>query len=217
MSSENEILERLKQAVIKGDADESSKIAEEILIAKIDPMVAIKKGAAEGIRIVGDKFGRMEMFLTEMMFSAEAMKVAVAILKSKFDEKKLSEVNLGTIVIGTVKGDIHDIGKNLVIIMLESSGFKVHDLGVDIAPPVFIEKAQELNADIIAASSILSSTMPNIEDIASLIRDAGLKEKFKLIVGGAAVTPEWAEEIGSDGYGKDAEDAVQTAKKVLGI
>jgi len=216
-SAEVEVLDRLKKAVIEGRSELSKKAAEDALSLGIDPMIALKKGLLKGMGIVGDKFGAQEMFLTEVMFSADAMKAGMEVLKSEMEAKEIAETRLGTIIIGTVKGDIHDIGKNIVIALLEAAGFKVHDIGIDIPPNVFVEKAEEVNADIIAASALLTTTIPYMEDIASLLRDTGLRGKFKFIVGGSQVTPGFAEEIGADGYGKDAGEAVGIAKKLLGL
>ncbi|MEM2897265.1 MAG: corrinoid protein [Candidatus Bathyarchaeia archaeon] len=182
----------------------------------IDPLKAIRQGLMEGMRVVGEKMARSEVFIIEVMISAEAMKAAIEILKPQLSEKRISELNIGKVVLGTVNGDIHDIGKNIVATMLEATGFGVFDIGCDIPTQKFIEKAEEVKADIIGASALLTVTKLEQEKIIKLLKELGLREKYKVIVGGAIVTQEWAEEIGADGYGKDAEEAVRVAKALAG-
>lgn len=215
MKKKSEILKKLGESVIKGDKEAAKKAAEEALSLGLDPIEAINEGLAKGINEMGERFGRLEVFLTELILAGEAMRAAVEVFEPKMTAEKVSEVKLGKIVIGTVKGDIHDIGKNLVATMLIAAGFDVYDIGVEAPPGKFIEKAEEVGATIIATSSLMSTTRPYQRDMITLLNDMGLKDKYKVMVGGGTVTQEWAEEIGADGYGRDAEEAVKVAKKLV--
>jgi corrinoid protein of di/trimethylamine methyltransferase len=211
------IIKKLCETVIAGDQESSKKIAQEILSSGVDPLQAIREGLLEGLRIMGGKWVDGEIYLPEMMDSVSAMKGAMNILKSKVAAKGLAELKLGTVVLGTVQGDIHDIGKNIVGTMLEVSGFEVHDLGVDVRSMKFVEKAQEVGADIIGMSALMATSMPFFEDVIGIMKDTGVREKYKVLVGGGPVTQLTADEMGADGYGKDAEEAVRVAKKLLGV
>jgi corrinoid protein of di/trimethylamine methyltransferase len=212
--SKLDVITKLKEAILDGNKELCEEIIDEALLSGIEPM-AILNTCIEGINIVGEKFGKGEIFLTELMLSADAMKAAVEKLKPKFTAEELIKTRLGKVVIGTVKGDIHDIGKNIVITMLTAAGFEVFDIGIDVPPVTFIEKAKEVNADIIGASALLTSTKPYMEDIALLLKDMDLRSKFKYIVGGAPVTQDYAEKIGADGYAKDAQEAVRVVKELI--
>ncbi|MEM3522340.1 MAG: corrinoid protein [Candidatus Bathyarchaeia archaeon] len=214
--SEEKVFEGLKKAVIECDEETAKKIAEEVLKKGIDPLEAIRQGLMEGMKVVGEKMAKSEVFITEVMMAAEAMKAAIEILKPQLSEKRISEITIGKVVLGTVYGDIHDIGKNIVATMLEAAGFEVFDIGCDVPTPKFIEKAEEVKADIIGASALLTVTKLEQEKIIKLLKELGLRDKYKVIVGGAIVTQEWANEIGADGYGKDAEEAVRVAKDLVG-
>ena len=211
---ENEsLLKRLAHAVIEGNEEEAKSAAEEALKRKMDPVHAIERGLAAGMKEVGDRFGRGEVFLTQMMIAADAMNAGVNVLVKHISGKKISRV--GTVVIGTVESDIHSIGKNLVATLLSAAGFEVHNVGEDVKPVEFVKKAEEVNADIIAASALMSVTLPFAKDIIALLEGKGVRNKYKVIVGGGAVSKEFAEKIGADGYGKNAVEAVQVAHEVL--
>jgi len=167
------------------------------------------------MKIVGDKFEKLEIFLSDMMCAAEAFKAAAKILEPKLSSKEISKVMAGKVLIGTVEGDVHDIGKNLVSIMLQSEGFEVCDIGTDVPPNEFVKKAEELNVDIIALSSLMTSTMIYQRDTIQLLEDKGVRKKYKVMVGGGAVTKEWKDEICADGFGKDAAEAVKVAKEII--
>jgi len=213
LRSSEEVFEDLRKAVVSYDRDLATKVAEEVLSSGIDPLKAIEDGLAKGINEIGCKFGR-ELFLTELMMAADAMKAGMTVLERgmKTDEKGRTA---GTIVIGTVKGDIHDIGKNLVSTMLTVNGFKVIDLGVDVPSETFIRKAEEVSADIVAASSLLSTTKAYMEEMIQQMRDLGCRDKYKVLVGGGQVTAEFAKEIGADGFGEEATEAPAIAKQLL--
>jgi len=213
LRSTEEILEDLRKAVVSYDRDLATKVAEEALSSGIDPVRAIEDGLAKGIREIGDKFGT-ELFLTDLMLAAEAMKAGVTVLERGIKTEEKGR-HVGTVVIGTVKGDIHDIGKNLVSIMLTVNGFKVMDMGVDVPSETFIHKAEEGSANIIAVSSLLSTTMAYMQEMIQLMRDLGCRDKYKVLVGGGQVTAEFAKEIGADGFGDDASQAPAIAKQLL--
>jgi trimethylamine corrinoid protein len=209
------VLEKLRVSVINGDIEAAEAAAREAISIGLDPLEAIEEGLSKGIREVGDKFEKLELFLPDMIQAAEAMSRAIAILEEKLSFKEYSEKDKGVVVIGTVEGDIHDIGKNIVIALLKANGFKVYDLGKDVPSIKFIEKAEEVNADVIAISALLSSTMIKQEEIIKILKDMNLRDKYIVIVGGAPVTEEWAKKIGADAYGKTANDGVLKIKELL--
>ena len=173
----------------------------------------LDKGLIDGMSIVGERFRQAEMFIPEVLLAAEAMKAGMDILAPLLLESGFK--SLGKVVLGTVKGDVHDIGKNLVGIMLSSAGFEIIDLGIDIPPQKFIEVAAEKKAQLIGMSALLTTTMPAMKDTIGELRKAGLTSQIKTIIGGATVTQRYADEIGADGYAKDAPAAVVKAKELL--
>ncbi len=216
MSEGEAILRGLAESVIDGDEDRAREFAKKAVDAGIDPLTAIKEGLMNGMKVVGDRFARLEIFLPEVLLAADAMKAALEILEPLIVKEEREKLTLGKVVIGTVQGDIHDIGKNIVAMLLKANGFEVYDLGRDVPIDEFINKAEEVGADIIAISTLLSTSMPYMEDVIRLLKDRGLREKYKVMVGGGPVTREFAEEIGADGYGDNAEEAVEVAKRLLG-
>jgi 5-methyltetrahydrofolate--homocysteine methyltransferase len=169
------------------------------------------------IKLVGDRFGREEMFLPELMASSQAMKDGTEILKPKLAQQKNNIKKLGKVIIGTNQGDIHDIGKALIILMMENSGFEVIDLGVDVSSERFIEETKKNKPSIIGMSALLTSTMMGQKEVIEKLEKENLRNSLKVLVGGAPVTSEWADEIGADGYGAEANQAVIIAKSVLGV
>ncbi len=211
-----ELLRSLTDAVTGYDVDAAVKLAEEVLKAGVDPVDAIQKGLAKGVRTVGDRFAAGEAFLTELMIAAEAMKQAMAILEPAIPKRaKAAKRALGKIVIGTVEGDIHDIGKSIVGTMLTVAGFEVVDLGVDVPVMKFIEKTKEVEPDIIGMSALMTTTMVKMKDVIKILDADGLRKKVKVMVGGAPTSKEWAREIGADAHGGDAMEAVEVAKKLI--
>ena len=166
-----------------------------------------------GMDLIGEKMGNGEMFIPEVLMTAHAMGMAVEVLKPHLAEGE--STSSGTIVIGTVKGDLHDIGKNLVVMMLESAGFNVIDLGVDVEPEIFIEAINENNPDILGLSALLTTTMPMLKKTVETIEESGSRENLKILIGGAPVNQEFADEIGADGYAPDAGSASRMAKAML--
>ena len=212
-----ELFALMRQSVIDGDTDQALALAQQALSQNIDPLMAINQGFVPGIDYVGEQFGSGEMFLPDLMLAAEAMKVAVGALEPEMQKRGTQRQMLGKVVLGTVKGDIHEIGKNLVATMLSASGFEVYDLGVDVPLDKFAVKAREVNADIVGVSALLTTTMTGQKTLIEMLDDMGLRPKIKVIVGGAPVTRSWAEEIGADGYSDDAIGAVALAKKLMGV
>jgi len=210
----DELTKTLVQTVIDGDSDKAKKGAEEFVGRNGDIDLALKKLTAE-MRVVGDKFDRLEIFLPEMMASADAMKAIMGIFLPKLKESKGAEAEKGKIIIGTVAGDQHEIGKDIVSVMLEIFGFTVYNMGTDVDPLEFIKKAEELGADGIAMSSLMTTTMPGQKEVIDIMNEKGVRDKYFVIVGGAPVTPEWAEEIGADGYSDNAAGAVKLATRLV--
>ena len=210
-----ELFDAMRQSIIDGDEDKAEALAQQAIAQGLDPLDAINLGFVQGINYVGDQFGAGEMFLPDLMIAAEAMKKAVAVLEPEMKKRGVQRQVLGKVVLGTVKGDIHEIGKNLVATMLSASGFEVRDLGVDVPYEKFAETAREVNADIVGVSALLTTTMTGQKNVIEALDDMGLRPKVKVMVGGAPVTRGWAEEIGADGYSEDAMGAVALAKRLV--
>jgi corrinoid protein of di/trimethylamine methyltransferase len=208
------LFEQIVEATVSGDQERCVALAKEVIDRAVDPLQAIELGYTKGMTIVGDKFSRMEYYLPELIRCADAMKSAMEVLKPHLGKGQDSAVQ-GAIVIGTIQGDLHDLGKNIVKTMLQAAGLSVHDLGCDVQVRSFIDKAEEQDADVIAASAILTTTMAYMPDLVNLLSDMHLRDRFKVMVGGAPVTPEYAKEAGADGYGENAAEAVETAKRLV--
>ena len=212
-----ELLKAMAQSVIEGDADQAGALAQQALAQGIAPLDAINQGFVSGINEVGRQYGCGDMFLPDLVMAGEAMKAAVAVLEPEMQRTGTERKMLGKVVLGTVKGDIHEIGKTLVGTMLTANGFQVFDLGTDVPTPQFVEKAREVSADIVGLSALLTTTMTAQRDVIEALDDAGLKSKVKVMVGGAPVTRSWATEIGAEGYSEDAIGAVAVAKQLMGL
>lgn len=212
-----ELYEKMSQSIIDGDSDASAALAKEAIAIGLHPLDAITKGFVIGVNTIGDAFGRGEAFLPELVMAGEAMKAAVAILDPELQKLGTQRRMLGKVVIATVEGDIHEIGKSLVATMLGASGFEVYDLGVDTPSEKIIGKALEVNADIIAMSALLTTTMVRQKEVIEELEKEGLRSKFKIMVGGAPITRDWVKTIGADGYSEDAVGAVAIAKQLLGV
>jgi corrinoid protein of di/trimethylamine methyltransferase len=213
----DELFKKMASSIIDGDSDQAVTLAQESVAAGIDPLDAITKGFVVGVNTVGEAFGRGDAFLPELVMAGEAMKAAVTTLDPEMKKRGTERKMLGKVVIATVEGDIHEIGKSLVATMLGASGFEVYDLGVDTAGDKIIGKALEVNADIIAMSALLTTTMVKQREVIEELEKEGLRSKVKVMVGGAPVTREWVTTIGADGYSEDAIGAVMLAKKLLGV
>jgi 5-methyltetrahydrofolate--homocysteine methyltransferase len=208
------IFEKIVEATVAGDEQRCVALAREVLDTGTSPLQAIEQGYTKGMTIVGEKFSRMEYYLPELIRSADAMKAAMEVLKPHLGTDQDSAVQ-GSVVIGTIQGDLHDLGKNIVKTMLQAAGLTVHDLGCDVQVRSYIDKAEEMNADVIAASAILTTTMAYMPDLVNLLQDMNLRDRFKVMVGGAPVTPDYAREAGADGYGENAAAAVDMAKALV--
>lgn len=212
---EKEILERLAKAVIDTDEGAVRKTAEDAIEAKLDLVSAITDGLAKGMEVIGEKFGKSEIFLPQVILAADAMKAGIAVLRPHIAAEKRAEMMRGKVVIGTVYGDMHDLGKNLVAAMLEVDGFEVYDIGAECPPIKFIEKSKEVGADIIAMSSLMTTTMFYQKDVIDYLKEMGLRDEYRVMVGGGPIPPEWAKEIGADGWGKTAKNAVEVARMFM--
>jgi corrinoid protein of di/trimethylamine methyltransferase len=211
----SELCTRLIQAVEDGDNDGCRTLTQDALNAGMDPLQVVEEGLSAGIQQVGEKFGRGELFLPDLMMAVEAMNEGLQLVEPELKKKKVQRQSLGTVLIGTVHGDIHDIGKSIVTTMLEINGYKVHDLGVNVSAGEFIEKAKQVNPRVLGLSALLSTTMREQRVIIEAVNKEGLHKDIKIIVGGAPVSSQWAEEIGADGFGANAELAVKLVNKLI--
>lgn len=212
--SKEELIKAAIKAVVEGDDDAAVDIANKVIAEGLNPMDIIGEGFAKGMIEVGDLFAKEDYALPEVLLSAGAMQKAMDLLDPHIPRQDAKD-KMGVVVIGTVQGDIHEIGKRIVGTMLEVYGFEVHDLGCDVPIETFIEKAKELKADIIATSALMTTTMMRQKKLEEALKEAGMKDKVKTMVGGAAVTQEWADLIGADGYGQDVTEAVEAAKDLV--
>jgi 5-methyltetrahydrofolate--homocysteine methyltransferase len=211
----NTVLEQIKQAVIESESEIIPNLTERAVKEGILPLEIINMALIAGMQEVGEKFENGEYFLPHLIISANGMKQAMEILKPYLGEGVTKVKSLGTVVIGTVKGDIHEIGKTLVATMLSVNGFTVHDLGIDVSVEEFINAAEEHNADAIGLSALLTTTMTVQRDVIEALKLRGLRDKVKVIIGGAPVNQDWANRIGADGFANDAVLAVSLLKKLL--
>ena len=212
---DEQIYSAMAQSIIDGESEEAEKLAVQSIELGIDPLDAINHGFVVGVDHVGNLFSSGEAFLPELVMAGEAMKAAVNMLEPEMSKQGKERKILGTIVLGTIEGDIHDIGKTLVGTMLSVAGFRVFDLGVDVPIMTLIEKARTENADILGVSALLTTTMVKQRDVVEALDNIGLRSDIKVMVGGAPVTRDWAEEIGAAGYSEDAVGAVAVAKELL--
>jgi corrinoid protein of di/trimethylamine methyltransferase len=210
------LFESMAQSVIDGEVEDAERLARQAIEQGIDPLDAINRGFVIGVNHVGEEYAAGEMFLPDLVLAGEAMKAAVAVLDPEMQRRGTKRQMLGTVVIGTVDGDIHDIGKTLVATMLSASGFQVYDMGVDVPVQTFLDKARETSADVVGLSALLTTTMVKQKDVIEALEEAGLRPQIKVMVGGAPVTRTWAEEIGADGFSEDAIGAVAVAKELVG-
>jgi trimethylamine corrinoid protein len=209
-----ELYEKMAQSIIDGDAEVAAQLATESIGAGIDPLEAIAQGFVGGVNKVGEAFANGEAFLPELVMAGEAMKAAVQALEPEMAKRGTHRQMLGKVVLATVEGDIHEIGKSLVGTMLSASGFQVFDLGVDVATAKIVAKAQEVGADLVALSALLTTTMVKQKEVVEAIKGVGAH--CKVMVGGAPVTRDWVAKIGADGYSEDAIGAVNVAKQLMG-
>jgi len=215
VANKQEILAVAKKSIIDYDVAKAEEIAKEGLAGGVDPVAMVEEGFVPGIVEVGDLFDAGEVYLPELILAADAMKAGTAICEAAFPKGTIREKK--KVVMGTVEGDIHDIGKSIVVAFLTANGFEVYDLGRDAPPEKFVEKAKEVTADVIGASALLTTTMETQRKVVEAIKEAGLKGKVKVIVGGAPASEEWAKKIGADAYGENATEAVVKIKQLTGM
>ncbi len=208
-------LEKLAQAVLEGAAEDAKRLTEKALSESLPPNTVLVEGLSAGMTVVGGLFRRNEMFIPEVLLSARAMRFGMEVLRPLLAETGAKPV--GKVILGTVAGDLHDIGKDIVHMMLEGAGFQVFNLGINVEAHKFIEAFQEHKAPVIALSALLSTTMPQQKAVIEAFEKAGLRGEVKILIGGAPVTQEYADKIGADGFAPDAASAVLKAKELLGI
>lgn len=204
----------LQKALVAGDGNTLASETQKLLYSGIDPHAIIKKGLVPGMDVVGEKFKNDELYLPEVINIAMIFKSSVELIKPKLMGNQVAYA--GKVIIGTVQGDMHDVGKNIVVLMLEANGFEVIDLGVDVPTQTFIKMATEIDADVIGMSALLTTTMPKINEVINNLKEAGLEGRFKTIIGGAPINQSFADQVGADAYGHDAIDAVEKIRKLVG-
>jgi len=210
-----EILRKLKQAVIDGEDGEAGELARQGLDRGLDPLTIIEEALTPGIKRVGELFANGEYFIPELVIAGDAMKAAFAVLEPVLTPDRMQNVALGRVVLGTVEGDVHEIGKTLVGTLLTANGFLVTDIGADRTAADFVAAVQENQATLVGASALMTTTMLGQKKIVEALQEAGLRDQVKVMVGGAPVTQTWAEQIGADGYAEDAMSAVDLALRLV--
>jgi corrinoid protein of di/trimethylamine methyltransferase len=216
-SMTDELFQKMSQSILDGDSDAAIALAKQAIDSGIDPLEAISKGFVVGVNQVGESFACGQAFLPELVMAGEAMKAAVATLEPEMQKRGTSRQVYGKVVLATVEGDIHEIGKTLVGTMLSASGFQVYDLGVDVPTAKIIEKVKEVDADLVGLSALLTTTMVKQKEVIDELDKLGLRKKVKVMVGGAPVTKDWVQKIEADGYSEDAIGAVGLAKRLVGV
>jgi corrinoid protein of di/trimethylamine methyltransferase len=207
--TEKEVVAKLEEAIVSFDEELATKMAREVVKSNIDPLKAVDDGLVKGLDTVGQRYENDEIFLPELMMAANTFQSAMQILEPLIMEKGQSRTVKGIVVIGTVKGDIHKIGKDILILLMRNAGYEVHDLGEDVDLFTFIETAKKVDAHAIGLSALLTSTLSGQKDVIDALKQNGLRDRYIIMVGGGAVSPEWAERIGADLYGENAQIAVR--------
>jgi len=213
--SKETVLGKLRESIEKLDLELAEKAAREAIAAGMVPMEAIQDGLGRGMKTISDLFDEGEMFVPQILMAAEAFEAAVAILTANMTDEAKSQTKLGKVIVHTVQGDIHDVGKNIVKTMLRASGFEVIDLGRDVPVDDVVKKAIELDVDIITGSALMTTTMTSQRDIIKALEEQGVRNKFKCMFGGAPVTQDWVDKIGADAYGENAAEAITKAKELV--
>ncbi|AUX08123.1 5-methyltetrahydrofolate--homocysteine methyltransferase [Halalkaliarchaeum desulfuricum] len=213
---EDELLLEIQQSIIDLEEDRTEELTKQAIDEGYDPLDILQKGLTKGVKTVGDKFGRGEVFLPELAMSADCMRAGVQHVDPLLADLELDDEDTGgKFLIGTVDEDIHNIGKNILITMLKANGFEVVDLGVEIPNEEFVEAVKEHDPDILGMSALMTMTMDHQEEVIELLEEEGLRDDLKIMVGGAPTSKEWCEEIGADGYGDNADAAVEVAKELV--
>lgn len=211
----NDVLTEITRSLVECDPDSTVSLTREALSSGKEPLAIISDGLVPGMEVVGDKFQAGECFLPQLVIAANAMQNAMELLEPELCARQQVAESAGTMVIGTVEGDIHEIGKSLVATMMSANGFRVHDVGVDVPVSAFVDKLKETKADLLGLSALLTTTMTVQRDIIDAVEEAGIRDQVKVIVGGAPVTQDWADTIGADGYAEDVVGAVELAKRLM--
>ena len=217
MSIPESIKQRLTEALTEGDADAAEAVALEALAAKVNPVEIINQVMVPALSEVGRTFQSGDIFLPELVLAGEAAEVVSKHLEAAISASGQASVAIGVVIVGTVQGDVHDIGKNIVATMLRANGFRVVDLGRNVAPSAFLDAARANNADLIGLSSLMTTTRPMILNTINLFKEVGARQNHRIVIGGGSVTEDWAEEIGADGYAPDAAAAVDICKRLLDV
>ena len=213
--TKEDIFNQMAEVIISGDQERAKELAVQSLDMNIDPLESVERGLSSGMKIIGERFERGEVFLPELLIAADTFNAAMTVLKPAIEKQKKVLEASGKVLLATVKGDIHSIGKNIVATVLETNGFEVIDIGVDQKSLNIIEEAKKNNADVIALSALMTTSMPGQKEVIDILNELGLRERFKVIVGGGPVTEEWAEKIGADGYGETAFQAVKLVGELV--
>jgi len=211
-----EFLEKLTSSIINGDPESATTLTQEALQAGLEPLTLINQALVPGMNAVGEKFASGEYFLPNLVIAGSAMQQAMQLLDPELKERQQELESSGKVVIGTVHGDIHEIGKSLVATMLSANGFEVHDLGVDVTTADFLAKVKETGAHLLGLSALLTTTMTVQREVIEALAQAGIRDQVKVMVGGAPVNQDWADSVGADGYAEDAMAAVAVAKRLVG-
>lgn len=209
------LLEKITQNLIECHPEKTIESTREALENQLDPLVIINQGLMPGMDVIGEKFQTGEYFLPQMVIAARAMQEALKVLEPELKNRQETVESRGTLVIGTVEGDIHEIGKSLVASLMSANGFTVHDLGIDVSPELFIEKVKETKATLLGLSALLTTTMTAQRKVIQALEEAGIRDQVKVMVGGAPVTEEWADSIGADGYADDVMGAILLSKQLV--
>ena len=211
----SEILEKIKFAVADGEEDVAMELVKAAIGAGIPPLTVLNEGAAKGMDLVGERYNVGEAFLPELVIAGDAMSAVMEEIMGNMSPEEIMTSKVGTIVIGQAKGDVHDIGKNVVAALLSVNGFEVHNLGTDVSVKTFIEKCKEVHADIVAVSTLLTTSLPFMADTVKYLEDSNMRDKMNIIIGGGPVTAEFAASIRVDGWARSAIDAVELCKKIM--
>ncbi len=212
----SELLHKITLSIVEGRPDETVDLTRQALLDGLEPLVIINDGLTAGMNIVGDKFQTGEFYLPHLIIAASGMKQAMALLEPELQSRQQKAESSGIVVIGSVAGDIHEIGKSLVGTMMSANGFEVHDLGVDVQTDALIDKVKETSADILGLSALLTTTMTVQRLVIRELEEAGIRDQVKVMIGGAPISQSWADTIGADGYAEDAVGAVELAKQLIG-
>lgn len=209
------IFENLFNAIVDVDEEKARRSANELVKEKLDPLEGIEKGLSKGMEVTGERFKKLEIYLPELIMAGDVFNAAMEILEPEILARGKSVARKGTIVIGTAKGDIHEIGKDIVAMLLKTAGFEVYNLGKDVSTPTFLQEAEKVKADIIGVSALLTTTLLGQKDLIDLLKETGKRDRYMVMVGGGPTSQDWADKIGADGYGVTAKEAVSVALKLI--